>query len=179
MKKLGCFFAIVLMLLFLGCVEEEEQLIQNITNQTNGLENLESNQTINNTNENDINESVSLGNITTNTTVIIENNITNNSIENITENVEEIKNKTLEGLLFGNEKYILVLDDLSLDKPESCAIVSIYEKDTQERLEQAKICPGEEYYWTTPEGKTYRIVVIETAPGYTQGATWARIIIYG
>lgn len=170
MKKVISIFGIMF-LLFLGCISTNEGSTFSTANETNITNEVETNYT------NTTNETV---NISTNETIIISENITlnettNTTLENNTGN-EEIE---LEGITFGNEKYIIVLDDLSLDKPESCALVSIYDYETQERLQQAKICPGEEYYWTSPEGHKFRIVVLETGPGYGYGTTWASIIIYG
>ena len=154
MKKI---IILLLFFLFLGCVTSENQ--NNDTIQVNFTG---ENQTV-------IGECTSLES----EGIIILENATQELIQNNTE-----QNLTLEGLEFG-ENYILVLDDLSLDKPEPCAIVSIYNLESEENLQQAKICPGEEYYWTSPEGHKFRIVVIETAAGYSYGAGWANIIIYG
>ena len=157
MKKMIIFFLFVLIF---GCITpndltEENTTIQvNLTNESNGIEN---------------NGSQEL--------VLIESVIINESSFNQSEE-DIVENLTLEGLEFG-ESYVLVLDDLSLDKPEPCAILSIYELESKENIQQVKICPGEEYYWTNPEGQQYRIKVIETAAGYSYGAGWANIIIYG
>lgn len=163
-------FLFLTILTIFGCVDNGEQIEANGSDQIEIATGIEVNGTVEINESNEVEEPIDLGNTSVD---MDEENFTINNTS------EGTKNKTLEGLVFGEGDYILVLDDLSLDKPEPCAIISIYDSNTQEQLEQAKICPGEEYYWTSPENHVYRIVVIETAAGYSYGAAWANIIIYG
>ncbi len=83
------------------------------------------------------------------------------------------------GLAFGGGRSALFLDDVSVvpvsDKP--CGIFSIrYANGTL--IEKTFICPGDSETFDAPEG-TYRIFVQDVAAGYTKGARWAKVIIYG
>jgi hypothetical protein len=46
-------------------------------------------------------------------------------------------------------------------------------------LKKDVICKGKDYYWVSPEGRKFRMVIGETAAGYTAEAVWAKITIYG
>lgn len=76
--------------------------------------------------------------------------------------------------------YLLIVDDITDDKPYPCAAVRVGEQtDTYVRtLFQDKVCPGESTYWTSPEGNEYRIKVFETAAGYAGYAYWADVAVY-
>jgi len=82
------------------------------------------------------------------------------------------------GLDFAN--YTLILDDLASQGTEYCALVRIVkiEGRVMQEFDRAQICPGDSYYWVSPEQHRYRIKVMETASGYSNGAAWADIIIY-
>jgi len=97
--------------------------------------------------------------------------INDTAIENITE-------KNYYGLEFDN--YTLLLEDLAPSGSEYCALVKIVaiEGTNMQEFDRAQICPGESYYWVSPEHHKYRIKVIETASGYSGRAAWANIMVY-
>lgn len=97
--------------------------------------------------------------------------INNTPIENITE-------KNYYGLEFDN--YTVLLEDLAPRGSEYCALVKIVtiEGASMREFGRAQICPGESYYWVSPEHHKYRIKVIETASGYSGRAAWANIVVY-
>ncbi|MEW6035653.1 MAG: hypothetical protein AB1529_03500 [Candidatus Micrarchaeota archaeon] len=84
-----------------------------------------------------------------------------------------------EGIAFGNGRYELFLDDISVvpvsDRP--CGIFSIRHANGT-LIEKTFICPGDSETFDAPEG-TYRIFVQDVAAGYTKEARWAKVIIYG
>jgi len=106
-------------------------------------------------------------------------NITENVTGNITaKNETEEKNETL--LFFGESKYSLRLVDVTDRSPgeEACAAVEfLYSNGTL--IEQGRICPGEDHYWTSPDGHRFRIVVTEVVAGYAKEAVWAKVLIFG
>ena len=91
---------------------------------------------------------------------------------------KEAGKRTLQVLEFG--EYILVVDDITDDKPYPCAALSIgiLHETYIETLFRDKVCPGESAYWESPEGDKYRIKVFETAAGYAGYAYWADVAIY-
>lgn len=91
---------------------------------------------------------------------------------------KEAGKRTLEAVEF--DGYILVVDDITDDKPYPCAALSvgILHETSIETLFQDKVCPGESTYWTSPEGAKYRIKVFETATGYAGYAYWANVAVY-
>ena len=106
---------------------------------------------------------------------IPEKNITENTTGNIT-----VKNETEPLLFFGEGKYSLRLVDVIERGPgeEGCAAVEfLYSNGTL--IEQGRICTGEDYYWTAPDGHRFRLVVTEVVAGYTKEAVWAKVLIFG
>lgn len=84
------------------------------------------------------------------------------------------------GLEFGN--YSLVLEDLLLQAgPDrvSCASLAIYDAVNATRLDRLVACPRENAYWIAPDGHRFRIVVYQTAPGYTNSEKWAQLAVFG
>ena len=115
------------------------------------------------------------------TLVQIESNITNATL-NESEMQETNESEEIHGLLFGEERYLLLLDDIVLDasKPGgACAAIKIYELETSELVGQEEVCKESDITWVSPEGRTFRIRLLEIAPGYTQTAKWARFIVFG
>lgn len=84
------------------------------------------------------------------------------------------------GIEFGN--YSLVLEDLTLptgiDKA-SCASLAVYDLENGTVLDRLEVCPGQDAYWVAPDGHAWRIVVYETAPGYTLNEKWAKMAVFG
>ena len=76
--------------------------------------------------------------------------------------------------------YSILLEDVAPSGTEYCALIKIAEVDgTQMRvLDRAQICPGESYYWISPEMHKYRIKVLEVASGYADQTAWADIVVY-
>ncbi len=97
--------------------------------------------------------------------------INNTPAENTTE-------KTYTGLEFDN--YTLLLEDLAPQGTGYCALVKIVTINgtVMQEFGRAQICPGESYYWVSPEHHRYRIYVVETASGYSTNISLANIIIY-
>jgi hypothetical protein len=85
------------------------------------------------------------------------------------------------GLEFGNGSYRIVLEDLSVipASEEPCGIFSIRSAGSGDVLEKIFICPGDSQQWVGPDNHSFRILVVETAAGYTKEARWARVIVYG
>jgi hypothetical protein len=84
------------------------------------------------------------------------------------------------GLQFGN--YSLVLEDLILPAGPgmiSCASLAIYDSANSTRLGRLEVCPGESAYWVAPDGRMWRIVVYQTAPGYAGSEKWAEMAVFG
>jgi len=107
---------------------------------------------------------------------------------NITDTMQNTSNQSNEtvpqskpkGLLFGDRKYLLVLDDVSVipNSDEPCGIFSLRNATDYSTYEKMFICPPESQEWTSPDNHTYRIKVIKVA-GYSGGANWVEVIIYG
>ncbi|MFA5930301.1 MAG: hypothetical protein WC861_05445 [Candidatus Micrarchaeia archaeon] len=86
---------------------------------------------------------------------------------------------SIAGLKFGN--YTLVVEDLSLAGGAgrvSCAIIGIYGNGGS-RLAELQGCPGQDSYWVAPDRHMWRIVVYQTAPGYTHNSAWAEVAVFG
>ena len=84
------------------------------------------------------------------------------------------------GLKFDN--YSLVLEDLILPTgPEmvSCAGLAIYDSANATLLGRLEVCPGESANWVAPNGRMWRIVVYQTAPGYSGSGKWAEMAVFG
>ena len=84
-----------------------------------------------------------------------------------------------EGLSFANNSYVIALDDVSLvpTSAEPCGIFSLWTANGS-LIEKMFICPGQSEMWDSPDGGSYRILVIKVAGGYT-GHKWAQVIVYG
>ena len=93
-------------------------------------------------------------------------NLTTQSNDTVDENGQNATEKEYSGIRFG--AYTLLLEDLAPHEREYCALVRIVGINGTEitDYERAQICPGEDYYWVSPEGHQYRIYVVETAAGY-------------
>ncbi|MDD5096446.1 MAG: hypothetical protein PHY95_02945 [Candidatus ainarchaeum sp.] len=106
-------------------------------------------------------------------------NLTTESVDAVNEDGQNATEKDYSGIRFGG--YTLLLEDLAPQGREYCALVRIVGIEGADIMEyeRAQICPGDSYYWVSPEGHEYRIYVVETAAGYSQGKIWANIIIYG
>ena len=105
-------------------------------------------------------------------------NVTNES-GNGTAN--ETEPEELEGLLFGNGAFKLVLDDVSVVpvSEDPCGIFSVRKASDDSIYEKMLICPGDSQTWTSPDDHVYRIKVIKVAAGYSKGGNWVEVIIYG
>ncbi|MCP4646253.1 MAG: hypothetical protein GY852_00770, partial [bacterium] len=95
----------------------------------------------------------------------------------VTEEVDE-EHRKLQAVEF--DGYILIVDDITADKPYPCAALRVGEMDGTyvSTLFQDKVCPGESTYWISPQGEKYRIKVFETAAGYLGYAYWADVAVY-
>jgi len=84
-----------------------------------------------------------------------------------------------EGLAFANSSYVIALDDVSLvpTSAEPCGIFSLWAANGT-LVEKMFICPGQSEMWDSPDGGSYRILVLKVAGGYT-GHKWAQVIVYG
>ena len=76
--------------------------------------------------------------------------------------------------------YSILLEDVAPRGTEYCALIKIAEVEGthMEVLDRAQVCPGESYYWVSPEMHKYRIKVLEVAAGYANQTAWANIIVY-
>ncbi len=76
--------------------------------------------------------------------------------------------------------YSILLEDVAPHGTEYCALIKIAEVEGthMDVLDRAQICPGESYYWISPEMHKYRIKVLEVATGYADQTAWAGIIVY-
>jgi Skp family chaperone for outer membrane proteins len=93
---------------------------------------------------------------------------TNETIEKVLEK-DTGKNRT--SFLFGNGKYMLVLDDVVISEGVSCAAISIKYADGR-FIKKDLMCPNSDYTWTDPNRETYRIRIFSAGAGY-QGGAWA------
>ena len=76
--------------------------------------------------------------------------------------------------------YRITLDDISTavgSSNEHPAIISIYDKDTEELLKQIQVTPGSTKEVVVGED-TLNIHVYQTAPGYTLSSKWAEMAVY-
>ncbi|MBS3068013.1 hypothetical protein J4450_04885 [Candidatus Micrarchaeota archaeon] len=95
---------------------------------------------------------------------------------------EQKKKERPPGLLFEDGKYILVLNDIALDQTVpagACALIEIVKIESEASLQKGKICKGSDYSWVSPEGKQFKIRLLDIAPGYSGGAKWANFLIFG
>lgn len=95
-----------------------------------------------------------------------------------TETGEETMEREYTGIEV--DGYSVLLEDVAPHGTEYCALIRIAEVEGThiEVLDRAQICPGESYYWISPEMHKYRIKVVEVASGYAGQASWANIIVY-
>lgn len=114
-----------------------------------------------------------------NITIIHVNQTCNQTIDK--SNLSEPPVSEPEGILFANKSYLLVLDDVSVPTSAkgSCGIFSVKYPSNLSVVDRFIVCSGESQYWVSPEGKSYRMVVVEVAAGYTKDVNWAEVIIYG
>jgi len=83
------------------------------------------------------------------------------------------------GILFGEGRYALTIDDLTVPDGEACAIMSISYSSNRTTLTRLVLCPGESQNWIDPGGRVFRIRVLKTAAGYSGGAGWAQVDVFG
>ncbi len=98
---------------------------------------------------------------------------------NLTEMPENASNKTLKaaGLQFG--QYSLVLDDVVLPAYDStCGAFSVIDQNGS-TVDNLLICEKRSKNWVSPDGHSYRILVVKVAAGYSHQAAWADVRIYG
>lgn len=93
----------------------------------------------------------------------------------------ELPEQEMEGILFANGSYLLILDDVSYPTAslEPCGIFSIAHAGNLSIAERLIICPGDSKSWVSPEGRIYRILVKKVAAGYTKESIWADVMIFG
>lgn len=153
-----------LLLFVFGCVAVEEEIEENVTeNITEEPEiPLEEGEIVEEVN-------VSEGIVVNETAEKIIN-------ETINETMDEVE-KEISGILFGDGKYLLILEDAVWQEGEACAAVDIaYVNGTS--IKKDVVCPMVDVYWTAPDGHRFRIRITEVAAGYT-GKAWAKVFIYG
>jgi len=83
--------------------------------------------------------------------------------------------QNITGIPFGEGRYLLVFEDVSVPDGEACALMSVDYASNHTGLAKLEICPGESQEWTSPEGRTFRIAVYKTAAGYTGAGKWAQV----
>ncbi|MGB9719188.1 MAG: hypothetical protein ACPL06_01170 [Candidatus Anstonellales archaeon] len=176
------FWALLIFLMFfIGCVSDSREnngnkvvkiIEEKVYSASEGMNNVSEREGGISTSEN-ISESM---NQTENNTANL--NTTNQSFEE--QNHAEGGGQKIDGTYFGNNKYVLVLKDISMQRNENgyCGLFEIVLVENSTTLQKLQICPGEDATWVSPEGKQYRIKVIDTAAGYTGAARWAKVIIY-
>ncbi len=87
--------------------------------------------------------------------------------------------RNVSGIVFGGGQYVLVLDDISVAGTQPCALLSVYYASNASQITKLDVCQGESQNWISPEGRIFRIVVLKTAPGYSENALWAQVEIFG
>ncbi len=88
----------------------------------------------------------------------------------------------ITGLIFGNEKYVLLLNDIALDTSAAggaCALIEIVEIESEQSLQKGKVCKGTDFAWDSPEEKRFKIRLVDIAAGYSGEAKWANFLIFG
>jgi hypothetical protein len=116
-----------------------------------------------------------------NITIINVNQTCNQTIDVNNLSLSELPEPEAKGILFANQSYLLVLDDVSVPTSAkgSCGIFSVKYAGNLSVADRFIVCPGDTQYWVSPEGQSFRIVVVEVAAGYTKDVKWAEVIIYG
>ena len=175
-------FGVLLLVLF-GCVaveEPAEEAEENITEEPEIPEEIpEEVPEENETAEPEINESEESGinELELNETINESMNWTEEIIANETVNETMDESGEIDGILFGEGKYLLILDDAVWYGGRACAAIDItYVNGTS--IKRDVICPTQDYYWIAPDRHKFRIKVVEVAAGYS-GEAWADISIYG
>ena len=96
---------------------------------------------------------------------------------NLTEPEEENVNPGIEGLPMGD--YLLVLDDVVLPAYDStCGAFSVLGQNGT-TIDKLLVCEKKSKNWVSPEGHSYRILLVKAAAGYSHSAAWADVRIYG
>ena len=96
--------------------------------------------------------------------------------------VEIFEREEISGLIFGNGQYTLLLNDIAIDESASggaCALIEIVETETLNSLQKSRLCKGTDYTWVSPDARRVKFRLLDIAPGYSQEAKWANIIIFG
>lgn len=125
------------------------------------------------------NVSTNESNITSNQTMNItvpSNQSENNTVTNQTMNMTV--NSTLQGMIFDDGQYSLVLDDVSLMQTKPCGIFSIRNMNDS-IVDEFVICPTQSQIWIDPNGHKFRIRADDIAAGYTKQTMWANVEIFG
>ncbi len=152
----------LLFLVFFGCVTPDEADIErNVTDITKNI-----------TEEYEIPEE----NVTEEINETEEVNETVNETY-VNETINESEEEEISGILFGEGRYVLIIEDVVWYGDKSCAAINIAYADG-DSLKKDVVCPRVDYYWTSPDGHRYRIFISEVAAGYT-GEAWAKVFIYG
>jgi hypothetical protein len=100
--------------------------------------------------------------------------------ETFNESVKGIPEDSQDGTLFGDGKYLLVLEDVVLPRYDAtCGAFSVQYAENSSELTKLLICEGKSQYWVSPDGYEYRIKVVAVAAGYSANARWADVRIYG
>lgn len=153
----------LLLAAFFGCLAQPEQpetLPDNITENITEPENI-----------------TEIPEIPENVSEIPENITENETVEELTiEVTDQPPEENITGTVFGDGKYVLILDDVVFYGDDACAAITIaYANGTA--IKKDVVCPPGDMSWTSPEDERFRIRVTEAAGGYT-GTKWAKIIIF-
>jgi hypothetical protein len=106
-------------------------------------------------------------------------NITAVEIE-MNQTVNETEPERPEGILFAEGNYLLVLEDVVLPRHDArCGAFSIRDAGNFSEMDKLLVCEGSSKTWTSPEGRQFRLLVVEVAAGYTKQTKWAEVIIFG
>ncbi len=111
----------------------------------------------------------------------IDGNDTINQANSTNTTVINTESKERVAILFDKRAYGVYLEDITLDSASpkgACALVGIISIRAEQYITRAKICPGKDYLWVSPENKQFRIRVVDIAPGYSGQARWANILIF-
>ncbi|MEM2948429.1 MAG: hypothetical protein QXY05_01680 [Candidatus Anstonellales archaeon] len=173
---------LALLMLFAGCISNIEEKNENKMVKIIGEKIYNESSWMNESSEESTAENISVGNNTTpvnETDDAADLNTTNQTFEN--ESYAENGEAKIDGTYFGNDRYCLVLRDISMQRNEIgyCALFEIILVENYTTLQKLQVCPGDDATWISPEGKQYRIKVIDTAAGYSGAARWAKVIVYG
>lgn len=95
--------------------------------------------------------------------------------ETVDKVLERDSGENVSGILFGNNTYILVLEDVVPVGEEDCAAIAITYADGT-LIKRDLICPRSDYYWTAPNGERFRINMWGSAIGYSGGVSSEAVI---